>query len=849
MNDLNVKPWQKIAIVCVCIVTFFINNTTIVPDIMESRNIITARAMVDEGCWLIPTMNGQLRLEKPPLPTWITALAEMASPDNLALQRGVAGCAALLMVFFFWKIARRILRINPFCSTLLLCTCYCIVLMGRTASWDIYCHAFMMGGIYYLIRAFEADRCRWRHFIAAAIFTGLSIMSKGPVSPYALFLPFLIAYIWKYKPSMSGKWGGMIAFIVLSLAIGSWWFVYIHFSESEALQAAVVQESGAWMNHNVRAWYYYWKFFLETGVWSLLLLTAMFLPLFNRSRRLNREWQFAMIWMLSSLFLLSLMPEKKSRYLMPLVLPACYVMGMLVEWWRTSLRNAAEAPKSDRLLMRVNTWLIAIVVAALPIAGWIALVSHGYITLWQWALIACVALIVAVVVVSAALRLCVSRFVKGVTVLFLATEALFMPLLGNVINNPEMHSIANTRNMPELDNVPFHYLDTVPLRIELVYAAHRNILPVKAEELRQHLPCALLTHQSITEALPDSLLSGIEVAEIGIFDDNRRPRGNQHFSDDFVYHVTLLRHSVVGYVTSWGDRMPDPSLVTHFNYAFGHVSDSFDGVRIDNPDRLRAIVALKDLNPNLKVLVSIGGWGSGRFSEMAADEHYRTSFAADCMRAVEEYALDGIDIDWEYPTSHSADISASLDDTRNFTLLMRDIREAIGPDHLLTFADYADTTYVDYREVMPYVDFVNLMTYDMANPPHHHSALFRSDITGGLSVSEAVEHHLLAGVPLSQLVVGMPFYGRASQDYKGQRPFGKMQFEGLYHERWDSVAQVPFLVDDEGKMVLAHENERSIALKCQYILAKGLRGAMYWDSDNDDDAFTLSRTVWTNLNE
>lgn len=166
-------------------------------------------------------MNGALRLEKPPLPTWLTALAEMASPDNLALYRAVAGCAALLMVFFFWKLARRVLCINPFYPTLLLCTCYCIVLMGRTASWDIYCHAFMMGGIYYLALALEAEQCRWRHFITAAVFTGLSIMSKGPVSPYALFLPFLIAYIWKYKPAMSGKWRGVIAFAVLSLVIGS----------------------------------------------------------------------------------------------------------------------------------------------------------------------------------------------------------------------------------------------------------------------------------------------------------------------------------------------------------------------------------------------------------------------------------------------------------------------------------------------------------------------------------------------------------------------------------------------------------------------------------------------------
>lgn len=304
---------------------------------------------------------------------------------------------------------------------------------------------------------------------------------------------------------------------------------------------------------------------------------------------------------------------------------------------------------------------------------------------------------------------------------------------------------------------------------------------------------------------------------------------------------------VVGYVTSWSSAMPDANLVTHYNYAFGHVTETFNGVRIDNPERLKQIVALKEQNPSLKVMLSVGGWGSGHFSEMAATEDNRLAFAQDCRRVVEEFDLDGIDIDWEYPTSSEAGISSSPDDTDNFTLLMQDIRQAIGQEMLLTFADYADTTFVHYRDVMSVVDFVNLMTYDMANPPYHHSALYRSEIAGNLTVSEAVEHHLEAGVPLDQLVVGMPFYGRASKEYKGERPFGKIEWEGEYSTRWDSAAQVPYLVDQAGTMVLACDNATSIGIKCDYILKKGLRGAMYWDADDDDEDFTLSKTVWNKI--
>ena len=305
---------------------------------------------------------------------------------------------------------------------------------------------------------------------------------------------------------------------------------------------------------------------------------------------------------------------------------------------------------------------------------------------------------------------------------------------------------------------------------------------------------------------------------------------------------------VVAYVTSWSEVMPDPQYMTHINYAFGHVNESFNGVKIDNEERLRQIVDLRKQKPELKVLLSIGGWGSGRFSEMAANDEYRRAFAADCDRVVKEFALDGIDIDWEYPTSSMANISSSPDDTENFTLLMQDIRAAIGNEKELTLATVASARYIDFKAILPSVDFVNIMAYDMASAPKYHSALYPSGHSGDITSDGAVTAHLKAGVPPSKLVMGMPFYGRGGDGYPSFQDYNKVgNTDTQYTEKWDEVAQVPYLADKNDTLVFGFENPRSLAIKCQYILDKDLLGGMYWDYSGDNEQGDLRRTVAENL--
>lgn len=300
---------------------------------------------------------------------------------------------------------------------------------------------------------------------------------------------------------------------------------------------------------------------------------------------------------------------------------------------------------------------------------------------------------------------------------------------------------------------------------------------------------------------------------------------------------------IVGYATYWDSRMPDPTLLTHINYAFAHIKDDFESLDIKTESRLARVVALKQQNPDLKVLLSVGGWGAGNFSEMAADAGHRKKFSENCLAAVKKYGLDGIDLDWEYPTSSSAGISSSPNDTKNFNLLLNDLRSVLGDDKLLTMASSANAKYVDFQTAMKYLDFVNIMTYDMGKPPYHNAGLYKSSMTKR-SCDESVELHFAAGVPYEKQVLGMPFYGHGNDvEFSSECvDYRDISVDG-YTKRWDSVAMVPYLVNSSGEMILSYDDETSIGLKADYVNTKGLLGAMYWNIEADDASWTLSKAI------
>ena len=189
-------------------------------------------------------------------------------------------------------------------------------------------------------------------------------------------------------------------------------------------------------------------------------------------------------------------------------------------------------------------------------------------------------------------------------------------------------------------------------------------------------------------------------------------------------------------------------------------------------------------------------------------------------------------------------ISFSSADKENFTLLMRDVRQAVGKDKLLTIATAATGRYYDFRAIEPYVDYVNIMAYDMEEAPFHHAALHCSDMTEEWSCEKAVAGHIAGGFPVQRLVLGIPFYGHGTNEAPESLDYRHIISIDSLYSRWDSVAQVPYLVNSKGTVVVNYENAQSIELKCRFLHRQGMLGAMYWDYDSDDEMGTLRHAVY-----
>jgi chitinase len=204
----------------------------------------------------------------------------------------------------------------------------------------------------------------------------------------------------------------------------------------------------------------------------------------------------------------------------------------------------------------------------------------------------------------------------------------------------------------------------------------------------------------------------------------------------------------VGYMPSWSGSVNSIQYgkLTHINYAFALPNSNGTLQAIPDPGKLSSLVSLGHAN-NVKVSLAIGGWNDGNdsaFEALAASSSGRTTFVNSVLSVVNQYNLDGVDIDWEYP-----DPGAS---GNNFTALMQQLSNALRPQgKLLTAAVVSggNTANGVQPAVFGLVDFLNIMAYDGGSPHANYDWSIQS-----------ANFWKSRGLPANKTVLGVPFYSR-----------------------------------------------------------------------------------------
>ncbi len=326
----------------------------------------------------------------------------------------------------------------------------------------------------------------------------------------------------------------------------------------------------------------------------------------------------------------------------------------------------------------------------------------------------------------------------------------------------------------------------------------------------------------------------------------------------------------------------DPHLVTRINFAFANIQDG--RMVLGHPDdaaNLAFLTSLRHDNPNLTILISVGGWlWSGGFSDAVLTEQSRQTFIQSVLDFLRQYHLDGLDIDWEYPGLPGAGHLFRPEDGKNFNILLKELRAAFdresrhGARLYLTIAAGASDDFLDHTQMavaQRYLDTVNLMAYDYYEPVSgpltgHHAPLFTNPADPiKISADASVRTFEKAGVPANKLVLGVPFYGHMWGEVPDQNhglyqpgkpipnayaPFSQIESTMLnqgFTRYWDPVSNVPWLYNADTRVFVSYEDAQSLFEKCRYIRDHKLGGIMFWNYANDDAGNTLLKTINSGL--
>ncbi len=297
------------------------------------------------------------------------------------------------------------------------------------------------------------------------------------------------------------------------------------------------------------------------------------------------------------------------------------------------------------------------------------------------------------------------------------------------------------------------------------------------------------------------------------------------------------------------------SELTHIIFSFCHLKGAQLSLSGNDSVAVQRLVRLKDRYRQLKILLSLGGWGGcSKCSAVFSTDSGRRVFALSVKTAMDYFHADGIDIDWEFPSFPSyPGQTYSLSDPRNLSLLVAALRATLDQKKEISvlaaaFSPYLENS-IEWLSLSPLVSRFNLMTYDIIGSKSpitgHHAALYSTPMQKQ-SADHALRYLDSLGVPKSKLVIGVALYAREFNHVpdvnnglyqKGKflrflntsklsKSYGKSQG---FHLFWDSVANAAYSFNPQEGVFLTYDNDRSAKSKADYVKSNRLNGVMFWN--------------------
>jgi chitinase len=311
--------------------------------------------------------------------------------------------------------------------------------------------------------------------------------------------------------------------------------------------------------------------------------------------------------------------------------------------------------------------------------------------------------------------------------------------------------------------------------------------------------------------------------------------------------------------------------LTHLIFSFCHLKgDTFAVSNAKDSATILRMVELKKRNPNLKIILSLGGWGGCKTCSPVFSTRYgRRIFSKSVKQLTQYFGTDGIDLDWEYPViAGYPGHEYSISDKTNFTALIGQLRKKLGKKKEISFAAGGFSSYIDssveWKKVMPKTDRVNLMSYDLVSGfstiSGHHTSLY-STPKQVESVDNGVKKLIAAGVPANKIVVGAAFYARIFEvsdttnnglylpaQFHHGIPFSRfndsISITNGFTRYWDSLAKAPYAFNTSRRLLATFDDSTSVSLKTEYALKNNLNGIMFWQLAEDSFSEGLLNSIF-----